>query len=496
MSPTPMYHRKRRWVSSLIWIKIEAKALLCFKNERLAQRNGWSMRITSRNQAIKQHQAILTWEKRCNEIEDDKYTSLLQPTTKPWGRHAPASWSGDESPYSGPSYSPVKPKFNPPPPSTVPEPVFSPAPTQNVTKYGDFNAKPKGFGSWNAESKWSVFDQRRSLHVCRLNVASKSPRTSVDLRKPLNLQMGPGIRQGQRFSLWIDQDVLSSRSVGMAESYGKPASQPWSPSSNNQAMFSPTQPPTNDYFNYPSDNILSKWKNQDYTPWNQQTNQEQHQTQIPMTREGVDTLRQRLTQQNPSQLDQQYKQYATAYNQRPGNNMYSPSQGPSASTQKHFTDLWIFLWCPQTSTSLLPMHENLGERNQLLTRSISRSSRSALLKFSFQPLEQLFCSLDWESLSKNKNSYLSLSLWLDVFSLASSAFSSLSLFLANIQFAPFFLYILQIIRSQCLILVDFYLYEWGCTCIITFVCQGVFASYTYHSYATYDQQVLKIKHWL
>ena len=58
-----------------------------------------------------------------------------------------------------------------------------------------------------------------------------------------------------------------------------------------------------------------------------------------MTREGVDTLRQRLTQQNPSQQEQQHKQYAAAYNQRPGNNMYPPSQGPSASMQKHFTDL-------------------------------------------------------------------------------------------------------------------------------------------------------------
>ena len=57
-----------------------------------------------------------------------------------------------------------------------------------------------------------------------------------------------------------------------------------------------------------------------------------------MTREGVETLRQRLTQPNQSQQDQQYKQYA-AYNQRPGNNAYSTSQGPSASTQKHFTDL-------------------------------------------------------------------------------------------------------------------------------------------------------------
>ncbi len=81
----------------------------------------------------------------------------LQPATKPWGQHAPASWSGDEGPYSGPSYSPIKPKFNPPPASSVPESILSPPPTQTVPKFGDFNAKPKGFGSWNAESNYFSF---------------------------------------------------------------------------------------------------------------------------------------------------------------------------------------------------------------------------------------------------------------------------------------------------------------------------------------------------
>jgi hypothetical protein len=105
-------------------------------------------------------------------------------------------------------------------------------------------------------------------------------------------------------------------------------------------MFSPNQQQTNDYFNYPSDNILAKWKNQEYSPWNQQNIQEQQQSQIPMTREGIDQLRQRLTQQNQSSADQQYKQQAT-YNQRSGNsagyNPYSSSQG--STQQKHFTDL-------------------------------------------------------------------------------------------------------------------------------------------------------------
>ena len=60
-----------------------------------------------------------------------------------------------------------------------------------------------------------------------------------------------------------------------------------------------------------------------------------------MTREGVENIRQRLSQQNSSQVEQQYKPYAAAaaYNQRRGNIMYSPPQGPSASAQKHFTDL-------------------------------------------------------------------------------------------------------------------------------------------------------------
>ncbi len=81
-----------------------------------------------------------------------------QPTTKPWGQHAPSSWSGDEAPYSGQSFSPVRPKFNAPPtPSVQPESIVSPSPAQTGPKFGDFNAKPKGFGTWNAESTVIVF---------------------------------------------------------------------------------------------------------------------------------------------------------------------------------------------------------------------------------------------------------------------------------------------------------------------------------------------------
>ena len=105
-------------------------------------------------------------------------------------------------------------------------------------------------------------------------------------------------------------------------------------------MFSPNQQQTNDYFNYPSDNILAKWKNQEYSPWNQSSMQDQQQSQIPMTREGVDHLRQRLMQQNQSAVDQQYKQ-KPQYNQRIGNSAsYNPYNSSQGSTQQYnFTDL-------------------------------------------------------------------------------------------------------------------------------------------------------------
>jgi hypothetical protein len=59
-----------------------------------------------------------------------------------------------------------------------------------------------------------------------------------------------------------------------------------------------------------------------------------------MTREGIEQLRQRLTQQNQSSTDQQYKQYPS-HNQRSGNSAsYNPYPSSQGSTQKqHFTDL-------------------------------------------------------------------------------------------------------------------------------------------------------------
>lgn len=102
-------------------------------------------------------------------------------------------------------------------------------------------------------------------------------------------------------------------------------------------MFSPNQQQTNDYFNYPSDNVLAKWKNQEYSPWNQQRIEDQQQSQIPMTREGVDQLRQRLMQQNQSPVDQQYAIYNQASGNSATHNPYSSSQG--STQQQHFTDL-------------------------------------------------------------------------------------------------------------------------------------------------------------
>ncbi|CAF1225995.1 unnamed protein product, partial [Adineta ricciae] len=236
--------------------------------------------------------------------------SYLSETSKPWGQHAPASWSGDEGTYSGPSYTPTRPKFNPPPPETssVSESILSPPPTQNVPRFGDFNAKPKGFGSWNAE-----------------NIAPQTPRSASDSRKPANLNMEPSIRE-----------------AGIAESHMRTASQPWSPTANSQSVLSPTQQQTDDFFTFPSSNVLSKWKNQEYSPWNQSYSQEQQQSQMPMTRDGVDQLRQRLTQQVPSTGNQSYQPHSS-FNQRnePSAAAYHPysSSSQGSGQQYHFTDL-------------------------------------------------------------------------------------------------------------------------------------------------------------
>ena len=110
-------------------------------------------------------------------------------------------------------------------------------------------------------------------------------------------------------------------------------------------MLSPNQTQSNDYFNYPSSNTLAKWKNQEYSPWNQQRLSNEQQSQIPMTREGIEQLRQRLMQQNQSSssAEQSYKQYAT-YKQTPpasqnAGQSYSSSLPQTSTRQQHFTDL-------------------------------------------------------------------------------------------------------------------------------------------------------------
>jgi hypothetical protein len=132
--------------------------------------------------------------------------------------------------------------------------------------------------------------------------------------------------------------VYISHVLGFVESHARTAAQPWSPISTGQTVMSPNQDSTNTSFNYPSESILNKWKKQEYSPWNQQRIQAQA-TSIPMTREGIENLRQRLMEQNTPQLDQQYKPYA-GYNQRGVNqNYYSPSQAGTSFISKHFTDL-------------------------------------------------------------------------------------------------------------------------------------------------------------
>ncbi|CAF5198429.1 unnamed protein product, partial [Rotaria magnacalcarata] len=139
-----------------------------------------------------------------NNVKKQGYQPTLNftgSTSKPWGQRAP-SWSDSE----GPIFSPIRPTFNPTSGSTFPEPIMSPTPTPSMPRYGDFNAKPKGFGIWHAENL--------------------SPRGSIDARKPLNLNIEPSIREG------------------IAESHTRSASQPWSPPNNSQSIFSPNQSQT------------------------------------------------------------------------------------------------------------------------------------------------------------------------------------------------------------------------------------------------------------
>ncbi|CAF2926457.1 unnamed protein product [Rotaria sp. Silwood2] len=232
-----------------------------------------------------------------NNVKKQGYqptSNYIGSTAKPWGQRAP-SWSDSE----GPSFSPVRPTFNPSSNSILSEPIImSPTPTQTIPRYGDFNAKPKGFGTWHPENL--------------------SPRGSIDARKPLNLNIEPSIREG------------------IAESHTRSASQPWSPPNNSQSLFSPNQhQTTTNNVNYPSDSLLSKWKSQDYSSWNQSKIQDQRQSQMPMTHDGIDNIRQRLMQPNQS--------YSySGLNQRSSNNV-SPNPYPSSQRsqqqQQHFTDL-------------------------------------------------------------------------------------------------------------------------------------------------------------
>jgi hypothetical protein len=225
-------------------------------------------------------------------------SSYIGVSAKPWGQRAPSSWSGDES---GANLSPARPMFSGSTYASIPEQPFSPVPpVQPGMKFGDFNAKPKGFGAWNSE-----------------NIAPQSPRGSIDVRKPLNLNIEPSIREG------------------IAESHTRRGSQPWSPPSNPSALFSPNQQQqqSNGYFNYPSENIQAKWKTQDYSPWNQSSS--------------LQDQRQRNTSQNQSEGQQQQYTYndamqkAFSLNQRGGNsagsNPYASSQ--QSQQQHHFTDL-------------------------------------------------------------------------------------------------------------------------------------------------------------
>ena len=85
--------------------------------------------------------------------------------------------------------------------------------------------------------------------------------------------------------------------------------------------------------NYSSENLFSKWKNHNYSSLPQSQIQDQHQSQILMTHDGVDSLRQRLMQSS--------KSYSSiGLNQRINNNAsVSPYPLSQRSQQQHFTDL-------------------------------------------------------------------------------------------------------------------------------------------------------------
>ncbi|CAF0863438.1 unnamed protein product, partial [Didymodactylos carnosus] len=247
-----------------------------------------------------------------NNVKKQSYqptSSYIGETTKPWGQRASSSWSGDES-YSTPSYSPVRPMYSFD--QQLPEPtVISPV----GPRFSDFNVKPKG---WHSE-----------------NVSLQSQRPPVvDQRKSINLNIGPSIREG------------------IMESHTRSNSVPWSPSPTAQksqeqffAQQQQQQSQEDEYWSNQKENLLSKWKNQDYV----QLNQHQQQ-QIPVTREGVENLRRQLTQ-NQVQEDHYNDAMKKAYGIGPrkffGSHPQLPSHQQSQSQQyhnqqqqqHHFTDL-------------------------------------------------------------------------------------------------------------------------------------------------------------
>lgn len=126
---------------------------------------------------------------------------------------------------------------------------------------------------------------------------------------------------------------------GINESSTHAAPPPWSPAASSQAIFSPNPKQPNDYFQFPSSNSLSKWKNQEYSAWNQPSIQERQPSQTEMTHEGVDRVRQLLMQPNKPLGDQQHAQYSQHNENSANYNQYSSSQGPTQQQQHHYTDL-------------------------------------------------------------------------------------------------------------------------------------------------------------
>ena len=162
-------------------------------------------------------------------------------------------------------------------------PIFPEAAAPSGPRFGDFNAKPKGFGSWNGEN----------------TARSQSPRAPIDPRKPLNLNIEPSIREGSlpSYCRFRSSDAFFSLE-GIAESHTRSASQPWSP------------PVTNPYFAYPPT------------------------SSHPISHDGIDHLRQRLTQHQTNQVPASFDQYYKPTRPSP-----VPTMNSYASAQ-HFTDLW------------------------------------------------------------------------------------------------------------------------------------------------------------